>query len=94
MPVYVEQITSEASLDPADQLVLPAVVKVQDETGGAWLFYDGPVGPGFAWLPAGEGVGLNGQNIGMQLLHWTQALFDGFTDTAKHSYFVIYNDKP
>lgn len=75
-------------------LVLPCVVDVENESGGAWLFYDGQFGPGFAWLPAGEGIGLNGQDIGFPLLRWTQAKFDGFTDTEKHSYFQIYNDKP
>ena len=49
-----EWSTAEATTGGAG---LPLKVKVDGETGGAWLLYnDGTYGPAFAWMPGSEGV--------------------------------------
>lgn len=86
--------TGLAESGALDQLHLPCVVKVDGETGGAWLLYDGPYGPGFAWLPNTEGVGRNLQALGVQRRDITQTFFDEMTDDTKWAHWVIYRNKP
>jgi len=76
---------------------LPLKVKVDGETGGAWLLYnDGTYGPAFAWMPGSEGV-LNfmvtmGAATGSVLI--TQEAFDELTDDTKYGYLRITHGKP
>lgn len=76
---------------------LPMKVKVDGETGGAWLLYDsGAYGPAFAWMPNGEGV-LNFAVLMGAVTHTVtidQTAFDELTDDTKYSYFQIVHGKP
>lgn len=76
---------------------LPLKVKVENETGGAWLLYDsGAYGPAFAWMPNTEGV-LNFM-VAMGAIKATvtidQTGFDELTDDTKWGHLVIAHGKP
>lgn len=75
---------------------LPMKVKVDGETGGAWLLYSDGYGLAFAWCPNTEGV-LNflllmGATTTTVLI--TQEAFDELTDDSKWAYIRIARGKP
>lgn len=75
---------------------LPMKVKVDGETGGAWMLYDTAYGPALAWCPNTEGV-LNFMLLMGACTHTaliTQEAFDELTDTTKTAYLPIAHGKP
>ena len=75
---------------------LPMKVKVENETGGAWLLYASAYGPAFAWMPNDEGV-LNFSLLIGAVTHSVtidQTAFDELTDNTKYSYYPITHGKP
>jgi len=76
---------------------LPMKVKVEGETGGAWILYDsGTYGPAFAWMPNSEGV-LNFMLLMGACTHTstiTQEAFDELTDSSKWGHLVVLHGKP
>lgn len=82
------------ALSAEEPLILPCVVKVDGETGGAWMLYDGQMGPTLGWLPNTEGIGLNLQALGAGRRDITQEFFDELTDDTKHAYVPISPGKP
>ena len=75
---------------------LPCKVKVDGETGGAWLAYSDAYGPCLAWCPASEGV-LNFMvliGIVTHVVTISQEAFDELTDTSKSTYLRITQGKP
>lgn len=82
MPVYLEVIESEpTTADPSFSDY--DIVKVQNESG-AWMVYHGT----FVYSAAGTGFGLNMQQLGSQVHHVTQALFDFLTDPEETLHFL------
>lgn len=75
---------------------LPMKVKVDGETGGAWLLYASNYGPAFAWMPNSEGV-LNFSTLMGAVTHTVtidQTAFDELTDNTKYSYYPVTHGKP
>lgn len=75
---------------------LPMKVKVDGETGGAWLLFDSAYGPAFGWMPNTEGV-LNFAVLMGAITHTaliTQEAFDELTDDSKWAYVRIARGKP
>lgn len=75
---------------------LPMKVKVEGETGGAWLLYQGAYGPAFGWMPNDEGV-LNFSVLIGAITHTVtidQTAFDELTDNTKYGYWPIAHGKP
>lgn len=76
---------------------LPLKVKVENETGGAWLLYDsGTYGPAFAWMPNDEGV-LNFLVIMGAVTNTVtidQTAFNELTDSSKWGHLVVTHGKP
>ena len=75
---------------------LPMKVKVENETGGAWLLFDSAYGPAFGWMPNDEGV-LNFAVLIGAVTHTVtidQTAFDELTDNTKTAYFPILHGKP
>ncbi len=75
---------------------LPCKVKVDGETGGAWLCYASVYGPALAWMPNSEGVLNFSTLIGLVTHSVTidQTAFDELTDNTKYSYYPITHPKP
>lgn len=76
---------------------LPMKIKVDGETGGAWLLYDsGIYGPALGWMPNTEGV-LNFMVRMGAVTHTvliTQEAFDELTDTSKWGHLMVLHGKP
>ena len=75
---------------------LPMKVKVDGETGGAWLLYASAYGPAFGWMPNTEGV-LNFMLLMGACTHSvtiTQEAFDELTDNTKYGYIPVMHGKP
>ncbi len=81
MPVYLEVIESESST-PDPSFSDYDIIKVENQAG-AWMVYHGT----FTYSAAGTGFGLNMQQLGSQVHHVTQALFDFLTDDEETLYF-------
>ncbi len=75
---------------------LPLKVKVENETGGAWVLGIVNGSTGFVWCPNDEGV-LNFLVIMgavTNTAYITQEAFDELTDDTKHAYIPIVLGKP
>lgn len=75
---------------------LPMKVKVENETGGAWLLYNSAYGPAFGWMPNTEGV-LNFMVLIGACTHAVtidQTAFDELTDNTKYGYIPVMHGKP
>ena len=101
MAVTWEAGESTTALNPAG--AIGKKIKVNGETGGAWLLPTDSYGPCLAWMPSSEGVLNFMVKAGMvaQILdangnqaEITQEAFDELTDTSKWGYIRIVHGKP